>query len=134
MNFRRRLLEWLTSTIIFLLGIIMLISPESFDKPTLSMFYDYLQVWTPTLLIVGTLRIIALLINGHWHGGTPLLRLLGSLSGAAIFGAILGSLLQVSPWWTIPFGVVTYSVLTMGEMLNSFFTATDMANVRKYGR
>jgi hypothetical protein len=136
MYFRRRLPEWINSFIIMALGLLLLIFPSNFGTSTVDVFSQHPTFWSFGLLSVATLRIIALLINGHWNGGTPLLRFLGSLMGAAIFGAMVGSLLQIGAWYSVPvlFCIVAYTGLMIGELITSFYTASDMANVRKYGQ
>jgi hypothetical protein len=131
--FRKRLLEWMTSFILVGIGLIMLVFPASFDRPNYQIFSDHSILWLIACLGVGVLRMIALVINGSWNGGTPLLRLIGSISGMGIFGAFLGNLLQVSTVYSVPFSVATYLGLMLGELLSSFYTASDMINVRKYG-
>lgn len=75
------------------------------------------------------------MINGHWNGGTPSLRLIGAIFGAGMFGALVGNLLTASdiPVVGLSWGVGTYGILLISELRNAYRSATDLAYVKKYG-
>lgn len=127
--------EWVASFVILAMGLISLIYPQTFLRPSLSEFYPYAIQWTWLCIGVGLGRITSLLINGHWNGGTPSLRLVGSVIGAAMFGALVGNLLTASdiPLVGLSWGVGTYSILLLAELRNVYRSATDLAYVKKYG-
>lgn len=129
---RTKNLEWISSTILLGIGIVMLAFPQSFDLPSLVAFKDGQNFWTLTCLLVGLARIIALVINGNWPSGTPTLRLIGSLVGAAIFGAFVGNLLETSDATHVYWETMTYSVLLLGEIISSYYSAIDVVNHKKY--
>lgn len=133
---RLRLPEWAAALIIFGIGFMSLMFPQIFLRASLAEFRAVSELWTNLCLIVGTLRIAALLVNGHWPGGTPKLRFVGSVAGSIIFGCLAGNLLKtgIGDPQTIGWGIFTYFVLMTLEIFNSFFSASDVANIRKYGR
>lgn len=79
--------------------------------------------------------MVALFINGHWSGGTPALRMIGAAIGAGMFGAIVGNLLTASDisHYGLSWGIGTYTVLMISELINAYRSATDLAYVKKYG-
>jgi hypothetical protein len=123
----------MNSFILLGIGFIMLFSPTSFDRVNFTSFLEHQMLWTYGCIAVGVLRLLALIVNGSWNGGTPFLRLVGSIVGMGIFGAFAGNLLGISTYTSVPFSVATYVGLMVGEFLTSFYTASDMINVKKYG-
>jgi phosphate/sulfate permease len=132
-GFRAKKLEWISSLIILGIGIVMLAYPVSFDLPTLVAFKQGQMFWTMTCLLVGVFRVLALTINGNWPGGTPALRLVGSLIGAGIFGAFVGNLWRTTDATHVYWGMVTYGGLMVGELLSSYYSAKDIVLHKRYG-
>lgn len=114
------------------MGLVALINPNVFTSPSLHLFADNALLWTMLCIIAGCARVIALVVNGKWNGGTPMIRLLGSALGASMFGALAGSFISGSIFG-ISWGFSTYGVLMLAEIINVFFSADDVAKVKKYG-
>lgn len=129
---RLRLFEWITSLVILALGMIMWLSPESFYRtPSLQPFASHAIEWTIACLSIGLARLLALYVNGHWVGGTPLLRLIGSIAGATVFGAFVGNFMSSSTLGSIAWPIATYTGLMVGELISSFFSASDVYNAKR---
>lgn len=106
--------------------------PQTFSSsPNLAFFKEYQDLFTYGCLVVGSLRLFGLFVNGHWAEGTPAVRLVGSLAGTAIFGAFVGSLLKAP---SITWGIVTYSGLMIAELISSYYSASDLANHTRYNK
>lgn len=135
MNKQLRLTEWTAALVIFVMGLISLAYPQTFHRPSLTEFIPYAVQWTWLCLIVGGFRISALWVNGHWKGGTPALRVIGAIFGAAMFGAIAGNILGALPNdpYGLSWGFGTYTVLMVMEVINTYHSMSDLANVKKYG-
>ena len=130
--FRQRILETMNATMLLALGLVTLLSPHSLDNPALHEFKDHAALWIPLFLIVGATRIIALIINGRWNGGTPTLRFLGALIGAGVFSAIAYGLVENTGFSYLTWGATTSLCIVLGELINSYFTVKDIANNIKY--
>lgn len=133
--FHQRMSEWVSSLVILAIGLISLIYPQTFLRPSLIEFYPIATTWTWLCIVVGVGRILSLIVNGHWSGGTPALRIIGSVIGAGMFGALVGNLATASDIarYGLSWGVGTYSILLIAELVNAFRASTDLANVKKYG-
>lgn len=130
--FRLRLAEWINALVIFLMGMTMWVFPESFNRgPSLALFAANADFWTMACLGVGVIRLMALYINGHWGGGTPLIRMLGSIAGAAMFGAFIGNFIGTSTSTSVSWAIAVYSGMLLGELFSGYFSAIDVFNAKK---
>lgn len=131
--FGKRKLEWVCAIMLAAIGTIMYLQPDAFLSTRLTSFAENSLFWTYACMAVGYGRVVALTINGHWKGGTPAIRLVGSIMGAGIFGAFVGNIIQSTASTGLSWSVGTYSVLMFGELLSSYNSAKDMTSHAKYG-
>jgi hypothetical protein len=104
-----------------MIGIALLISTNpqaadahSFDLIGVAVVDDWLA---PAFLIVGVVRMAALLANGHWPVYGPWMRAGGALVGALIWSQMCLSLVLLalpSP------GIPIYAVLTGSELISIY--------------
>ena len=109
----------------------MLFFPQSFERPNYELFKAHAMLWTIGCIFIGTMRIAALIINGHWNGGTPIIRMLGATFGAGVFGALVGTLLQITTLVSVPFALPAYIGLMIGEIIGSVNAASDIISLNR---
>lgn len=90
-KFRQRLVEWLGSIEIMLLGWILMSPADSFSNS--SSFYWMAQImpeesWAITLFLIGFGRLVGLIVNGSMEAVTPWIRVAGAIFGFAVFSVI----------------------------------------------
>ena len=131
MMFRMRKMEWVSSGVLFFTGLLMLFAPDSFTRADYSTFTQHALLWTYGCIVIGALRLTALWVNGHWNGGTPIIRMVGSILGMGVFGAFVGNLIEVSSFDSVPFGIVAYCGLMLGELLSTLYSASDVIKLNR---
>ncbi len=101
-TFRERLPEWIASMAMLLWGLIVLSqAPELWDSARFSVLASYATqaVWGWVTVTLGSLRLIALAVNGAWRP-TGHIRALGALAGVVVWTAIMIGTTELS--WTAP--------------------------------
>lgn len=121
----------MTSVMVLSLGLVTLLFPQSLDNPSLEFFREDANIWAGLFISVGVLRVLSLIVNGHW-AGSSVFRLLGSWVGAAVFSAVAFNLLRTTGFTYITWGASTYLWIVFFEFVNSYFITKDVANYIKY--
>lgn len=124
----RRLFEWVTTLALLGYGI------ELFFYPSLiysSMFTAILQVINGEhlavgFLLIGFIRLSALLANGSWPIAGPALRFVGALMGAVIWLEMGIALVhQYNAGSVKPVSIPMFIPLALGEMVSCYRAASD---------
>lgn len=130
---RLRLMEWLCASIILALGLHLLVFPAVFERSYMAgvaAIASY-QFWTALLLVVGSARIVALLVNGHWAGGTPQIRLIGNVLGTLIFGMFAGAYFEVTAGPAPSVAIPIFVLLMVADVVSAGFAAADVIHARR---
>lgn len=128
---RHRLFEWTMTVAMLGLALEIAIWPGTIGA---SAFRYMLQVvGTSNLsmffMMVGLLRIAALIANGQWPVYGPRCRAVGAGFGALIWFQMVIALLILAPTSGIPSpGIPVYLALTTGELISAYRAATDVGN------
>lgn len=119
--------EYLCGAVIFALGVIMFITPGVFDRGYFKTFLDIMPqgAWITVCLSVGTVRIIALMINGESPMVSIPTRLVGAILGTVIFCIFVGRAINASTPSAISLGVATYIGYAIIDLRNVYRTAID---------
>lgn len=131
---RLRLSEWLCSGILLLMGIHLLVFPATFYRPATSGLGHITSygAWTTLLIVSGAGRMIALWINGHWPQGTPQIRGIGAMIGAAVFGVMVGGFYSATVNDAAPtMAVGVFFLLMVSDIVSSGFAASDFIRARR---
>lgn len=124
-----RAAEWITSTILLGFALTLALPGNSLGSEAFRVFRDLgateSSISAP-LAIVGTARMTALYINGHWRR-SPFLRMAGAIMGASIF-----SMLAIAIFWSswgdghpLSPGAITYFVLALFDALAAYRSGAD---------
>lgn len=123
-TFRERLPEWVTSATLVFWGLIVL--TETSDLWTQQYFSVLANIaeqrtWGMITLILGSLRLVALAVNGIWRP-TAHIRALGAMCGMLVWTAIILSYIAL-PW--NPPALATKSALWVLDLSALWFAAGD---------
>jgi len=126
---RYRLFEWVTSSTMMTMALILLISPQAATTGDLHVMRGVglsAPLLAVTFALGGCLRLAALYANGHWPLYGPRCRALGALVGAILWAQMGLALLM----WTTSTGqpsvsIALYAGLTVGEMVSCYRAAAD---------
>lgn len=134
-HFNNRISEAAAAWIMVGLGIQIIAAPVPSDYRALDGLVrlvpgDFIAVF---FIVVGAVRIAALIANGHWPKYGPWLRSIGSGAGALIWSQMLLSLIAVSPDDLTSLGAPVYLVFTMVELI-SIYRALAMRDHHGSGR
>lgn len=129
-NIRERLVEWGMAAAMLGAGLLILSWPQSISTSE----YRYIQLLMSApfvgvfLMLTGTFRIIALIINGRSVVYGPRIRAWCSLLGAVIWAQMLIALLIILPekGWVPSPGIPFWLVLVFLELLSAYLAATDV--------
>lgn len=120
---RDRLHEWTMAATMILIGLQVAFWP--------SLLGDWSAVW-PLMIVVGSLRLAALIANGRSYVYGPRIRSFGALAGALMWSQILVALIVVLPRPAAPsLEISVLLVMTVGELYSSYRAATDVRSPRK---
>lgn len=129
-KFRQRLVEWVGSAELMILGIILLHPADSFASlPAFALMSEIAteSTWGWVLLIVGGSRLIGLIINGSMEAVTPWIRAVGAVFGFACFATIGFSMLAA--WLFVsaapPTGIAMYVVAACAETAAIYLAFVD---------
>lgn len=125
-HFEARSPEWFNGILLFVWGSFLILNPEMFYGPAAYVYSGMndlapQELWGYGALIIGTIRLVALFINGQW-GVTPLIRVVTSfLSVFVWFWISVGLYRSGSP----QMGMVIYPALMFADMFSAFRAASD---------
>ena len=125
-HFEARAVEWISGLILMAWGAYLIIFPGIFAGPTrpIWLVHEALapqEIWGFGGFVIGTIRVVALFINGKW-GLTPMIRVFTSFLSVFVWFWVAVGLFKV------PFpntGVVVYSGLMLADMYSAFRAASD---------
>lgn len=130
MTHRSRMLDWTMAAFIAVWGLAFLAPGVTIGiSPAYGLLASVAseEVWGAAFVIVGLLRMAALIRNGRSPRGSPLLRGLTALLGASVWGVLTAAFvlysLEVGAWHT----GVSYAVLTVADILATGRSARDFA-------
>ena len=124
-HFNNRISEAAAAWIMVGLGIQIILAPVPSDYRALDGLVQYVHgsfiAWF--FIIVGAVRIIALIANGHWRFSRrygPWARSIGAGAGALIWSQMFLSLIAVSPDDLTSLGAPVYFVMTWVELISIY--------------
>lgn len=85
-----RAAEWLTSSVLLVMALILAVPGETMAAPTFRVLLDLGlddAALSAPIALLGTARLAALYINGAWRR-SPMLRMIGAILGSMIFGVL----------------------------------------------
>lgn len=125
-HFEARAIEWFNAFILSAWGAYVVLHPGLFTGPTGPTWTGLLklapqEVWGLGAFVAGSIRVVALFINGKW-GLTPLIRVVTSFMSVFVWFWISVGLIKAG----IPnTGIVVYSWLMLADMYSAFRAAGD---------
>lgn len=96
---RSRALDWTCAAMIFVWGVTLALPGATFST---SAAYGFLEAiaseesWAVILVAIGMLRFSALIINGHWTEGSPVIRAFAACLGAIVWLLFFAGFLELS--------------------------------------
>lgn len=134
-HFNNRISEAASAWIMVGLGIQIIAAPVPSDYRALDGLVKLVpgEFIAAFFIIVGSVRIAALIANGHWPKYGPWMRSIGSGAGALIWSQMFLSLIAVSPDDLTSLGAPVYFVLTWVEFI-SIYRALAMRDHYGNGR
>lgn len=129
-RFGPRMTEWFMSFHMVLFGLVLLFPVETFNGPAYAGFralFRSEEVLGWVMFVVGTVRIIGLIINGARKKVTPQIRQGSAAIGCVIWAGICYAFLSsnvVSTWLAV------YPLFAVGELINIHRAAHDEGEVR----
>ena len=108
-------LEWLTASIMIVTGV------WGWNTGHLDQIVENPFLWAMSLLVIGFVRIIALIINGSWRR-SPILRTIGALAGVTCWTYLAGRYFQIDPSSGLG---MTYIVFVWAEFYSCMRSAND---------
>lgn len=134
-HFNNRISEAAAAWIMVGLGIQIIAAPVPTDYRALDGLIRFVSgdFIAAFFIIVGLVRIAALIANGHWKKVGPWLRSIGAAAGALIWSQLFLSLIAVSPDDLTSLGAPVYLVFTMVELI-SIYRALAMRDHHGNGR
>lgn len=121
-HFNNRISEAASAWIMIGLGIQIIVAPVPSDYRALDMLLQHVSgdLIAAFFIAVGTIRIAALLANGHWPKYGPWLRSVGALAGALIWSQMFLALIVVPPDVLTSLGAPVYFVMTGVELISIY--------------
>lgn len=124
----RRLFEWVMTLVLLGYGIEMFFYPDLINSSLFTAILSLVAAehLTVLFLIVGFVRLSALIANGTWPVAGPILRFGGALMGAIIWLEMGIALVhQYSTGSVKPVSIPVFIPLAIGEMISSYRAAAD---------
>lgn len=124
---RSRALDWACAAMILQWGVTLLFPGNTLQS---SPAYGFLleitgeSTWASIFLAIGILRVAALLINGHWKEGSPVLRGMAAIMGAMVWSLFLAGSVDVS---------IARGVLSVGVGVNLVLLGADIFSAARAG-
>jgi hypothetical protein len=121
-HFNNRISEAAAAWIMVGLGIQIILAPVPSDYRALDALVRLVsgEFIAAFFIIAGSVRIAALIANGHWPKVGPWLRSIGALVGAVIWSQMFLSLIAVSPDDLTSLGAPVYFVMTGMELISIY--------------
>lgn len=123
-HFQMRAIEWWSAGVMASWGLFVLSFPQMFaENPGAAglLMFAPQHVWGLIAAIAGSLRLIALTVNGFWHR-TPAVRWATSMVSILIWFLITAGMIM-SP--VIGMGIVVYAWHMVADMYSAFRSASD---------
>ena len=132
-HFHNRISEVSNALIMIGLGLQIMVAPQVSDYRALDLLSGIVPAGSIAMLfiVVGTVRMAALIANGHWPEYGPWLRAIGALVGALVWSQMFLSLIVVPPDELTSLNAPVYLVFT-GIELVSIYRALAMRD--RHGR
>jgi hypothetical protein len=132
-HFNNRISEVSNALIMVGIGVQIIAAPEVSDYRALDLLSGIVSADSIATLfiVVGAVRMAALIANGHWPEYGPWLRAIGALVGALVWSQMFLSLIVVSPDDLTSLNAPVYFVFT-GIELVSIYRALAMRD--RHGR
>ena len=133
-HFENRLFELAMATIFLVQSVFLLLSPGSMEAGGMRYLTQLLSLPTAILMffIIGSGRIIALALNGHWQPYGAYVRAGGAALGVVMWFQVSAALfVYATAGNAIPFSAPVYGVLGFFELLSMF---RALAGARRHGR
>lgn len=126
-HFEVRAIEWWSAACLLSWGAVVLLLPGLFVEDRYSVFFKPLIDWAPQAawgmfaFTMGSLRLMALFINGFWFR-TPLIRLSASFMSVCVWFFITAGLFRAQA----VLGVIVYGWHMVADIYSSFRSASDV--------
>ena len=120
-KFSFRANEWFFSLAFLVWGATMVAWPHMFDRPFYESFKRFgpQSLWTTVILLIGTVRMAALIVNGAWRS-TPLIRMVMAMLSCMV-------------WLELTLGIFYVGYGTISISLYPIILIADLYNVYKAG-
>ena len=119
-------------------GILLTLSPRSLEASSFHFMLDHLTLEMCVLLYVGvgTGRIIALYLNGHWMPYGAWVRVAGAAIGAFLWLQMVFALLIYNSAVDLPYspGIPVYATLVLFEIVSGYRAIHGLKRWRIYGQ
>lgn len=121
-HFHNRISEVSNAMVMIGIGVQIIVAPVPPDYHALDMLLGVIPDGGIALLFVavGTIRMAALIANGHWPEYGPWLRAVGALVGALIWSQMFLSLIVIPSDSLTSLGAPIFSVFTMVELISIY--------------
>jgi hypothetical protein len=128
-HFPARATEWVNAATLAAWGAMVLANPEMFNLPVFAAFHEFsfflpaYLCWGMFTVIVGTVRLAALFVNGAYTR-TPIIRLACSLLSAFVWSQV------VIGFWLNPVAstaLVMYSSMVVMDLISAYRASKDVA-------
>lgn len=125
-HFEARIPEWFNAFMLMAWGSFLVLVPDIFTGPTSIVFsgmsdFARQEIWGFGAFVVGTIRTVALFINGRW-GLTPFVRLATSFLSVFVWFWVCVGLYRTGLPQT---GMIVYPGLMALDMYSAFRAASD---------
>ena len=125
-HFAARATEWFNSLYLMAWGAYLILHPNLFQGPTRPVWQGLEQLmpqqyWAFGAFVAGTIRAVALFINGQW-GLTPIIRVVTSFLCVGIWFCVTAGLIRSGVPNT---GIVLFAGLMLSDMYSGFRAAGD---------
>lgn len=121
-HFNNRISEAASAWIMVGLGIQIIAAPVPSDYRALDMLLRFVsgELIAAFFIVIGGVRITALIANGHWPKYGPWLRSIGALIGAIVWSQMFLGLVVVPPDDLTSLGAPVYFVMTWVELISIY--------------
>jgi len=132
---RSRALDWACAAAIFLWGVTLLFPGATLEASDAYRFLRAIageEAWAATFLAIGAMRFAALIINGHWKEGSPVLRAIAACMGLVCWTLIFTGFVDLSiERGVISVGVSMYLVLMGADIFSAARAGADAVRARQ---
>lgn len=122
-----RIAEWLAALAMIGIGLYLVVWPGAFTRAGLSGFAAIAPVgtWIAASLILGALRIFALVLNGHMPHVSAPIRMVGAILGVGLFASVAAGYALAQTENGPPLGVIFALAFVAGDLFSSARTAWE---------